>query len=105
MNAPHVCLQARLDHAAAQVSEAYHLCPSWDVLVPALIDGGVDDITQRSVMTPTHIHTHTHHLSVCSVRPIEAHTCTHTHTHTHTHTCRVDNIRRRVCMTHKSGIT
>ncbi len=39
--------QAQLDAAAAAASAAYHVCPSWDVLVPALMEGGVEGLEQR----------------------------------------------------------
>jgi hypothetical protein len=41
------CTQARLDAAARDASEVYHLCPCWDVVVPALIEGGVEQLKQR----------------------------------------------------------
>jgi DNA ligase-1 len=42
-----MCMQARLDAAAAAASEAYHVCPSWDVLVPALMEQGAEALKDR----------------------------------------------------------
>ncbi|KAK9829240.1 hypothetical protein WJX72_004715 [[Myrmecia] bisecta] len=44
--------KARLDAAAAAASNAFHLCPSLDILVPALVEGGVDELERRCTLTP-----------------------------------------------------
>ncbi|GMH43726.1 hypothetical protein BSKO_11648 [Bryopsis sp. KO-2023] len=42
----------RLDKAAAEVCELYHLCPSFDALVPALLEGGIELAKQRCTLVP-----------------------------------------------------
>ncbi|GIL67667.1 hypothetical protein Vafri_21003, partial [Volvox africanus] len=44
--------KAELDAAAAAVVEAYHLCPNFEILVPALLEGGVEGLRTRCVLTP-----------------------------------------------------
>ena len=44
--------KAALDAAAAAATAAFHLCPSLDELVPALLEGGVDSLEQRCSLTP-----------------------------------------------------
>lgn len=39
--------KAELDEAAAAVCGAYNMCPSLDVLVPALVNGGLEEVRQR----------------------------------------------------------
>lgn len=39
--------KARQDAVGASVAAAYHMCPSFDVLVPALVEGGVDEVQKR----------------------------------------------------------
>jgi DNA ligase-1 len=41
-----------LDAAAAAVATAYALCPSFDALVPALLEGGPDGLALRCRLTP-----------------------------------------------------
>lgn len=36
-----------LDEAAATICGAYNMCPSFDVLIPALVHGGIDEVMQR----------------------------------------------------------
>lgn len=43
--------KAELDAASAQVSEAFHLCPSLDVLIPALREGGLEELNRRCTLT------------------------------------------------------
>lgn len=47
----HVSKQ-RLEQAANAGVAAFHLCPSLDVLVPALLEEGVDSLEQRCSLTP-----------------------------------------------------
>ncbi|KAA6428449.1 MAG: DNA ligase [Trebouxia sp. A1-2] len=44
--------KARLDAAATAASEAYHVCPNLDILVPALVEGGIDELEKRCALTP-----------------------------------------------------
>ena len=46
---PHVS-KAEMDAASAQVSEAFHLCPNLDVLVPALQAGGLAELERRCTL-------------------------------------------------------
>ena len=39
--------KAQQEAGAVSVASAYHMCPSFDVLVPALIEGGVDEVKKR----------------------------------------------------------
>lgn len=39
--------KAELEEAASSVCEAYHMCPCFDVLVPALIAGGIEEAKRR----------------------------------------------------------
>ena len=36
---------------AARVSEAFHLCPNLDILIPALREGGLDELDRRCTLT------------------------------------------------------
>ena len=44
--------KARLEQAATAAGAAFHLCPSLEVLVPALLEVGVDGLAQRCTLTP-----------------------------------------------------
>ncbi len=44
--------KAAQDAAAKAALDAFHLCPSLDVLVPALVDGGPGDLQRRCRLTP-----------------------------------------------------
>lgn len=44
--------KARLDAAATAASEAYHVCPNLNILVPALVEGGIDELDRRCTLTP-----------------------------------------------------
>ena len=44
--------KARLEQAATAAGAAFHLCPSLDVLVPALLEEGVDGLERRCTLTP-----------------------------------------------------
>ena len=44
--------KGELDAAAAAALECFHLCPSLDVLVPALLEGGVPEMQRRCTLTP-----------------------------------------------------
>lgn len=39
-------------HAEAEVKRAYNDCPSYDALIPALIEHGLDDLTERCTFQP-----------------------------------------------------
>lgn len=41
--------KSELDEAASSICESYHMCPCFDVLVPALIDGGIEEAKLRQV--------------------------------------------------------
>ena len=41
-----------LDVAAAVATDAFHVCPSLDVLVPALLAGGAEGLASRISLTP-----------------------------------------------------
>lgn len=48
--------KARLDAAAAAAVEAFHVCPSLDILVPALLEpGGATNLESRISLTPGQI--------------------------------------------------
>ncbi|KAK9840432.1 hypothetical protein WJX74_009841 [Apatococcus lobatus] len=42
----------RLEAAAAAASAAFHQCPNLDILVPAMVDGGIDELEKRCALTP-----------------------------------------------------
>ena len=42
----------RLEQAAAAASAAFHQCPNLDILVPAMVDGGIDELEKRCALTP-----------------------------------------------------
>ena len=44
--------KARLEFAANAAGSAFHLCPSLEVLVPALLEEGVDGLQARCTLTP-----------------------------------------------------
>lgn len=44
-----VCVQAKLDSAAAAASAAFHVCPSFEVLVDALLTHGPEGLKDRCV--------------------------------------------------------
>lgn len=44
--------KARLEQGAAAAAAAFHLCPSLEVLVPALLEEGVDALARRCTLTP-----------------------------------------------------
>lgn len=44
--------KARQDQAATAAGAAFHLCPSLEVLVPALLEEGVDGLEKRCALTP-----------------------------------------------------
>lgn len=46
------CPKATLDKAAAAATAAYHLCPSLDVLVPALLEGDPTALDRLCAMRP-----------------------------------------------------
>lgn len=39
--------KGQLDAAAAAAAAAYHTCPSWDLIVPALLDAGAEGLAER----------------------------------------------------------
>ena len=48
--------KARLEQAATAAGAAFHLCPSLDVLVPALLEEGIDGLAKRCTLTPGMYH-------------------------------------------------
>ena len=44
--------KASLDAAAAAALDAFHTCPSLDLLVPALVEGGIEEMRHRCSLTP-----------------------------------------------------
>ncbi|KAK9865080.1 hypothetical protein WJX84_011403 [Apatococcus fuscideae] len=42
----------RLEAAATAASAAFHQCPNLDILVPAMVDGGIDELEKRCALTP-----------------------------------------------------
>ncbi len=44
--------KASLDAAAAAALDAFHTCPSLDLLVPALVEGGIEEMRRRCSLTP-----------------------------------------------------
>ena len=44
--------KAALDAAAAAALDAFHTCPSLDLLVPALVEGGIEEMRRRCSLTP-----------------------------------------------------
>ena len=42
--------KAEMDSASAKVSEAFHLCPNLDVLIPALREGGLAELERRCTL-------------------------------------------------------
>ena len=44
--------KAALDGAAAAALDAFHTCPSLDLLVPALVEGGIEEMRRRCSLTP-----------------------------------------------------
>lgn len=62
--------KARLDAAASSAVEAFHVCPSLDLLVAAMLEpGGVEHLDTRISLTPGQPpHTHCHSLSVRAKR-------------------------------------
>lgn len=44
--------KGELDDAAAAALECFHMCPSLDLLVPALLEGGVPEMQRRCTLTP-----------------------------------------------------
>ncbi|MEW5298883.1 MAG: hypothetical protein WDW36_001957 [Sanguina aurantia] len=46
------CSKATLDAAVAAVTAAFHTCPSFDVLVPTLLEGGWQALAARCIITP-----------------------------------------------------
>lgn len=42
--------KADMDEASSKVSEAFHLCPNLDVLVPALREGGLQELERRCTL-------------------------------------------------------
>ena len=79
----------RLEAAATAASAAFHQCPNLDILVPAMVDGGIDELEKRCALTPGP------QLLACltplkmTLRDIgrstgnEGHTASLTHKHTH----------------------
>ena len=45
-------MQLRLDAAATAAIEAFHVCPSLDILVPTLIQHGPDLLHEHIALTP-----------------------------------------------------
>lgn len=41
--------KAELEAADGAVTEAYHVCPNFEVLVPALVEGGLEGLRSRYV--------------------------------------------------------
>ena len=42
--------KAEMDAASAKVSEAFHLCPNLGVLIPALMEGGLEELERRCTL-------------------------------------------------------
>ena len=45
-------MQLRLDAAATAAIEAFHVCPSLDILVPTLIQHGAEQLHEHIALTP-----------------------------------------------------
>ena len=45
-------MQLRLDAAATAAIEAFHVCPSLDILVPTLVQHGPDMLHEHIALTP-----------------------------------------------------
>jgi hypothetical protein len=41
-----------LDAAAAAALDCFHMCPSLDLLLPALLEGGIPEMQRRCTLTP-----------------------------------------------------
>ena len=44
--------KATLEAGAAAALDCFHTCPSLDLLVPALLEGGVPEMQRRCILTP-----------------------------------------------------
>ena len=44
--------KAALDGAGTAALDAFHTCPSLDLLVPALVEGGIEEMRRRCSLTP-----------------------------------------------------
>ena len=42
--------KGEMDAASAKVSEAFHLCPNLGVLIPALMEGGLEELERRCTL-------------------------------------------------------
>lgn len=49
-----------MDAASVRVSEAFHLCPSLDVLIPALREGGLAELERRCTLKAGKIFSRSH---------------------------------------------
>ena len=45
-------MQLRLDAAATAAIEAFHVCPSLDILVPTLMQYGAEQLHEHIALTP-----------------------------------------------------
>lgn len=45
-------VQVRLDAAATSAIEAFHVCPSLDILVPTIIQHGAEHLHEHIALTP-----------------------------------------------------